>query len=304
MPKACKNIQESWTALESAFGNPRTLLNYRLKKVRSMPGLTDTLLQADPGFTATLYLDFGAAVEDIYDLGTKRASLEHTCFNAETITIITDKLPFSDSYLLSDSNLEGKAHLKEIINLIKKRKASAQKRASNKYNSDIKTSTTNALHTQAAITNLSGPSTTPRFEELRSRFESWADICSGTERTYPSYYDMQNLVSYTRQPKRYQVSPSGTTNNDCRICKILDTTGDHEGSLYVGHYGNYPTHCPRWAKMDQKERHRITQKAGFCHRCLNPTFTFKAGPELQTHHLTVCYVSKTNKNKYSCLNKD
>ena len=115
---------------------------------------------------------------------------------------------------------------------------------------------------------------------------------------------MQNLVSYTRQPKRYQVSHSGTTNNDCRICKILDTTGDHEGSLYVGHYGNYPSHCPWWAEMDQNEGHRITQKAGFCHRCLNPTFTFKAGPELQKHHLTDCYVSKTNKHKYSCLNRD
>ena len=138
MPKACKDIQEAWTVLDAAFGNPRTLLNYRLKKVRSMPGLTDTLLQSDPGFTATWYLDFGAAVEDIYDLGAKRASLEHTCFNPETIT---DKLPFSDSYLLSDSNLEGKAHLKEIINMIKKRKANAQKRANNKYNSDIKTST-------------------------------------------------------------------------------------------------------------------------------------------------------------------
>ena len=61
MPKACKDIQEAWTVLDAAFGSPRTLLNYRLKKVRSMPGLTDTLLQADPGFTATWYLDFGAA---------------------------------------------------------------------------------------------------------------------------------------------------------------------------------------------------------------------------------------------------
>ena len=256
-----------------------------------MPGLTDTLLQSDPGFTVTWCLDFGVAVEDIYDLGTKCASLEHTCFNPETITIITDKLPFSDSYLLSDSNLEGKAHLKEIINMIKKRKANAQKRANNKYNADIKTSTLNALHTQAAIANLQESSTTPRFEELRSRFESWTEICSGTERTYPSYYDMQNLASYTRQPKRYQVNPSGTTNNDCRICKILDTTGEYGGSLYVGHYGNYPTHCPRWAEMHQTERTRTAHKAGFCHRCLHPNFTFKGGRDLQKHHQTECYVS-------------
>ena len=134
MPRACKDIDKAWTALDAEFGNPRTLLNYRLKKVRSMLGLTDALLQSDPGFTATWYLDFGAAVEEIYDHGTKRASLEHACFNPETITIITDKLPFSDSYLLSDSTLEGKDHLKEIMNMIKKRKINAQKRVNNKYN--------------------------------------------------------------------------------------------------------------------------------------------------------------------------
>ena len=117
-----------------------------------MPGLTDTLLQSDPGLTATWYLDFRAAVEDIYDLGTKRASLEHACFNPETITIITDKLPFSDSYLLHD-------HLKEIMNMIKKRKANAQKRANNKYKSDIKSSTLNALHTHVALAKPSLPDT-------------------------------------------------------------------------------------------------------------------------------------------------
>ena len=53
MPRACKDIDEAWTALDAAFGNPRTLLNYRLNKGRSMPGLTDALLQSDPGFRAT-----------------------------------------------------------------------------------------------------------------------------------------------------------------------------------------------------------------------------------------------------------
>ena len=199
------------------------------------------MLQSDPGFTATWYLDFGHAVEEIYDLGTERASLEHTCFNPETITIITDKLPFSDSYLLSDSNLEGKAHLKEIINIIKKRKASAQKRANNKYNSDIKTSTFNA---EISKPNLPETSATPRFAKLVFRFESWAEICFGTERTYPSYNDMQNLATYTKLPKMYQVNPSGTTNNDCRICKILDTTGEYGGSLYMAIMGTIPHTAP------------------------------------------------------------
>ena len=165
-----------------------------------MPGLTDALLQSDPSFTATWYLDFGGAVEEIYDLGTKRASLEHACFNPETITTITDKLPFRESYLLHNSALEGQAYLKEIMNMIKKRKANAQKRATNKYNAEVKNMpVATAPYMAISKQNLSA---TPRFEELVSRFESWAEIGIGTERTYPSYYDMQNLVSYTKQLKR------------------------------------------------------------------------------------------------------
>ena len=80
--------------LDAAFGNPRTLLNYRLKKVRSTPGLTDTLLQSDPGFTATWYLDFGAAVEEIFELGTKYPGLEHDCYNPYEINRIIEKLSF------------------------------------------------------------------------------------------------------------------------------------------------------------------------------------------------------------------
>ena len=55
MPKSCKNIDDAWAALN---GNPRTLLNHKLKKVRGMHCLTDALLQSDPSYTATWYLDF------------------------------------------------------------------------------------------------------------------------------------------------------------------------------------------------------------------------------------------------------
>ena len=114
---------------------------------------------------------------------------------------------------------------------------------------------------------------------------------------------MQNLATYTKHPRKYQVSPNGYTNNDCRICKTLDTTGDHDGSLYVGHYGNYPTHCPKWANMTMIERNKSAQTAEFCQRCLNPNSTYKKGVEI-TKHLIDCYVSKTNKHKYSCINKE
>ena len=72
----------------------------------------------------------------------------------------------------------------------------------------------------------------------------------------------------------------------------------------MGTMGTTPTHCPRWAEMDQTERTRIARKAGFCHRCFHPNFTSKAGPDLRKHNQTECYISKSNKHKYSCLNKE
>ena len=183
----------------------------------------------DPGFTATWYLEFGATVEEIYDLGTKRASLEHACFNPETITIITDKLPFSDSYQLHDSTLEGQDHLKEIMNMIKKRKVNAQKRANNIYNAEIRNSpltTTPYMATPNLTYLIHQP-----LQGLRSCTpDSRAGLKSVVGQRGPTptiYYDMQNPASYTRQPKRYQVNPSGTTNNDCRIFKVLDTSGEY-----------------------------------------------------------------------------
>ena len=119
----------AWTVLDAAFGNPRTLLNYRLKKFRSMPGLTDSFLQADPGFTATWYLDFGKAVEEIYELGTKYPGLEHDCYNPCEIYRIIEKLPFRDVYQIYDKELEGRAQLEEILSVIQRSKANARRRA-------------------------------------------------------------------------------------------------------------------------------------------------------------------------------
>ena len=37
------SIDHAWEYLEQAFGNPHTILNFRLAKVRSMPSLTDKI---------------------------------------------------------------------------------------------------------------------------------------------------------------------------------------------------------------------------------------------------------------------
>ena len=94
-----------------------------------MHGLTDALLQFDPLYTATWYMDFGAAVEEIYELGTEYPGLEHACYNPYEIYRVIEKLPYRDVYQIFDKELEGGAQLEEILSVIERSKANARRRA-------------------------------------------------------------------------------------------------------------------------------------------------------------------------------
>ena len=104
-------------------------MNCRLNKIRSIAGLSDALVEADPGHAADWYLDYGAAVEEILELGKRSPNLAMTCFDTDTISVITDKLPFRDILYIYDIELTGQAQLKEILSLIRRRKVNARKRA-------------------------------------------------------------------------------------------------------------------------------------------------------------------------------
>ena len=82
----------------------------------------------------------------------------------------------------------------------------------------------------------------------------------------------------------------------CRICKCLESRGD-TANLYENHLGNYATGCPRYAAMTTEDRFEITKEAKICMRCLDPksTYVFRDGHK-------GCQISKTKKNRFSCLN--
>ena len=109
MPKSCKDIDDALATLEAAFGDTQTVLDHRLKKLRAMPGLTDTQVQSYPSQTAIWYLDFGASVKEIYELGTRCPKLWLTCFNPVAISTIINKLPYNVVNLIYDSELWGQA---------------------------------------------------------------------------------------------------------------------------------------------------------------------------------------------------
>ena len=129
LPRSCKDIDAVWEALEDAFGDPWTLLNHKLRNVQSMEVLTDAINEADPSYTKNWFLDYGAAVEDILELGSRSTKLAMSCFSTNTLSLIMCKLPFHVEEQVYDSELTGKSLLEEISAIIKSRRINAHRRA-------------------------------------------------------------------------------------------------------------------------------------------------------------------------------
>ena len=89
---------------------------------------------------------------------------------------------------------------------------------------------------------------------------------------------------------------------DCRICKFLEESGTPKEELYTRHYGNFPTHCPQWTKMDVAERARIAKLTQYCPHCFAPSLIIKRN-NCNRHLQNRCYVLSKNKYKFTCLNK-
>ena len=192
--------------------------------------------------------------------------------------------------------------------MVTKARTNAEKRATDKNNQSSETTT---MSSKVNIAQNEPETTTPSTVNLSqtpsnapaSRYESWTLLCQDTGRRYPTPDDFFNSINYARRPRNFNPEPRAKTNPDCRICKLLESTGKHEGELYVNHYGNFPTHCPQWAKMNLSEKKRTSKLAEYCLRCFAPKVVIKNTIDCNKHHQTDCYVSGTNKHKFSCLNK-
>ena len=131
------------------------------------------------------------------------------------------------------------------------------------------------------------------------------DTPQQTTYSTPSTMQRDQRASKTKglqRPKGFKTEPRAKTNTDCRICKLLERSGTHKRELNVNHYGNFPNHCPQWAKMNLAERTRTSKLAQYCLRCFAPRLVIKR-TNCNKHHQIKCYVSSTKKHKFTCLNK-
>ena len=122
-----------------------------------------------------------------------------------------------------------------------------------------------------------------------SRFCSWAEICLASGHLAPTPDDFNNWPTYAVAPILAVSDGLGRYDGECRICRKLERSGNHKGNLYENHYGNYPTHCPRWAEMNFDDRNDIAIAAQFCTRCMSPKYKSKGRSDLLRHSTYECY---------------
>ena len=256
-----------------------------LNKIRETVGLSDRVEENYPQFAADWYLAFVGVVDSIVKLGSRDLTLGMSCFNVDTIFTIIQKLPFhlvSKSYGL---NARGEEKLKQILGLIKRARVKTLNRATDMTNMApmapmALTPTPKPKESGHIVTKSSANTSSSQTHPTVSRYQSWTEICRGTGRLCPTSDDFYNgWAAYGKAPKKLSLDPNGRTNMDCRICKELEKSGRHKGNLFTGHFGNYITHCPRWAEMDINERFKTAHNAGFCIRCFNIDFIGRQHPE-------------------------
>ena len=120
----------------------------------------------------------------------------------------------------------------------------------------------------------------------------------GTEKQYPTTDDVFYSPNYAKVPRGFKEQAEMSfdtktiikTNTDCRICKFLEESGTHKEELYTNHYGNFPTHCPQWTKMNIAERKKTSKLAKYCLQCFAPRLIIKKNNR-RKHNKTNCSVS-------------
>ena len=58
--------------------------------------------------------------------------------------------------------------------------------------------------------------------------------------------------------------------DSCLICKELQQQGGY-GELFSNHVGKFPTGCPNFLGLSQKEKYKLAKKLDMCLTCLNWT---------------------------------
>ena len=236
VPESTESIEKAFTTLKAAFGDPRKVLDERMKKLKQVGDLpSERPSGSKSGFRKQeeWYLHIEGLLHDIIELGKRDNDLAYEVFSENTFNLILSLFPvhLTEKLEVVEGNRQVKLEgvLKEIG--IFREKA---RRLGKVYGS-------------------------------KPPPDSGSGISSGNRQAD------RNSTRQAAQPGSFFKDPKEDPN--CRICKQLEADGV-TSNLFERHLSTYPTGCPNFITMKMVKRKDIAIKAKLCLWCLDPDITY------------------------------
>eukprot|EP00092_Neocalanus_flemingeri_P018101 GFUD01019591.1.p1 GENE.GFUD01019591.1~~GFUD01019591.1.p1 ORF type:complete len:2548 (-),score=673.50 GFUD01019591.1:927-8570(-) len=250
VPDRTESMDRAWELLDSAFGDPMTLLKFRKQAMAKLGDYPDSLAKTNPQKIVEWALNFERLVDELIKLGERETRLEMEMFNDSTVNSIIDLFPVRLVFKMERLGTSGKEKLEGIIEIV---------------------------------------------EEERTVLQRMANRAASTTKKRVQFEDSpRHTATRTNnvQPYKFCLFANPKKLPDCRICKELEKRGDNT-DLYDNHHGNYATHCPRWAGLNNEERRSTAMAAKLCLYCMNPKVIYHK----ERKHKCIMQSTKT---RYHC----
>ena len=263
VPESTESIEKAFVTLKAAFGDPKKVLEDRMRKLKlvgDLPG--NKLTNNKNGFRKQeeWYLTIEGILHDIIELGKRDEDLAYEAFSESTFNFVLSLFPISMVDKLEEVQGNRKQKLEAVLTKLATFRDKARR-----------------------LGKVYGDKVPPGAS---------SGILSGGEKTGATVkqHDKQ-IEKHTAQPGT--LYKSAKKYSECKICKQLESEGT-TSNLYDNHLSTFPTGCPNFITMKMFTRRLTAIKAKFCIWCLDPDVTF------DTSHRDNCKVGTNKITGFSC----
>ena len=231
VPDSTDSIDKAFTTLKGAFGDPKKVLEDRMKKLKSLgdiPG--DKLTNDKPGFRKQeeWYLNVEGLLTEIIELGDRHEDLGFHAFSEQTFNFLLSLFPCDMAAKLSElvgSRRQQLVALKDKLAVYRQRSQRLGK-----------------IYGEKAPPGPAAPKMDHGKQQLGGSKGQGAQV-----------------GAFYKNPE---------SNRDCRICKHLDLEG--KPGVYENHISTFVTGCPLSAAMPVSQRRAVALKCNLCIQCMDP----------------------------------
>ena len=262
-----QDIDDAWTVLDKAFGDPVRLLKSKTDALHKMESLPRENGKRGLKGQVEWYIELESLMQNLLAHGKSSEKLGMIVFQPLFINDIYNLFPSPIANKLLKCEGETQVLFENVLQKISQLRAEAQK-----------------LQIAREAKKPVGELRKEDSSKKQSHF-GYGKSSKGVKHRSPDSNMSSSLVTYN-PPIR---------DENCRVCNTLEATGDTK-ELYDSHFSNYPTGCPRYIAMSVNKRYQIAIEAKLCLSCHHPDYIYRKNDK--SHNCSV--VSAKRKGRYTC----